>query len=247
MENLPVYISIVFAFTTALTVLIFYFATNKSTRILMIILAWLAIQSVIALSGFYKITNTVPPRFMLLVAPALVVIAWLFISKKGRQFLRNLDTRFLTLLHVVRIPVEVILFCLFLYKQIPQLMTFEGRNFDIIAGITAPVIFYYGFVKSRLNKLILLLWNIVSIGLLANIVINAILSLPSPFQRFAFEQPNVAILFFPFIWLPCFIVPAVLLSHLTVIMQLLYTKRIIFNNDYSKQVYATKLKRYNIN
>ncbi|HVF96549.1 MAG TPA: hypothetical protein VM871_04480, partial [Flavisolibacter sp.] len=38
---------------------------------------------------------------------------------------------------------------------------------------------------------------------------------------FAFDQPNIAVLYFPFIWLPSFIVPVVLLSHLVCIRQLL--------------------------
>ena len=54
-----------------------------------------------------------------------------------------------------------------------------------------------------------------------NIVVNAILSAPFTFQQFAFDQPNVAVLYFPFVWLPCFIVPVVLFSHLVLIRQLL--------------------------
>jgi glycerol-3-phosphate acyltransferase PlsY len=57
--------------------------------------------------------------------------------------------------------------------------------------------------------------------LLLNIVVNAVLSLPYPFQQFAFDQPNVAVLYFPFTWLPCFIVVIVLYSHLAAIRKLL--------------------------
>jgi hypothetical protein len=64
-------------------------------------------------------------------------------------------------------------------------------------------------------------WNFICLGLLLNIVINAILAAPFPFQQFAFDQPNRGVLYFPFIWLPGFIVPAVLLSHLVNIRQLL--------------------------
>jgi hypothetical protein len=39
---------------------------------------------------------------------------------------------------------------------------------------------------------------------------------------FAFDQPNIAVLYFPFNWLPSCIVPLVLLSHLAAIRQLLY-------------------------
>jgi hypothetical protein len=43
---------------------------------------------------------------------------------------------------------------------------------------------------------------------------HAVLSTPSAFQKFAFNQPNVAILHFPYTLLPAFIVPLVLFSHL---------------------------------
>ena len=126
----------------------------------------------------------------------------------------------LTLLHVVRVPVELCLYWLFLNKSIPQLMTFEGRNFDILAGLAGPIIFYFGYVKNKLGKTVLLLWNFVCLGLLLNIVVNAILSAPSNFQQFAFEQPNMAILYFPFVWLPSCVVPLVLLAHLVCIQKL---------------------------
>jgi hypothetical protein len=123
------------------------------------------------------------------------------------------------------VPVEIVLLWLFLHHTIPQLMTFEGRNFDIVSGITAPLIFYFSFRKKWLGRKTLLAWNIICLGLLANIVRYAILSAPFPFQKFAFDQPNVAVLYFPFIWLPCCIVPLVLLSHLASIRQVLNTRR----------------------
>lgn len=49
--------------------------------------------------------------------------------------------------------------------------------------------------------------------MLTIIVSIAILSAPFPFQQLAFEQPNVAVLRFPYILLPSVIVPLVYLSH----------------------------------
>ena len=54
-------------------------------------------------------------------------------------------------------------------------------------------------------------------------VANAVLSAPFAFQKFGFDQPNIAILYFPFIWLPCCIVPIVLFSHLVTIRQIIKT------------------------
>ncbi len=219
--NLPIYVNIVFILTTLLTVLLFYKAGSRSKIILGMLVLWLLLQAVLSYAGFYRVTNTNPPRFVLLALPAVLLIIFLFITAKGRAYINSLDAKTLTLLHVVRVPVGICLYWLFLHKSIPQLMTFEGRNFDILAGITAPFIFYFSYVKNKPGKTVLLLWNFICLGLLLNIVIHAVLSAPSSFQQFAFEQPNTAIFYFPFVWLPCCIVPLVLLAHLVCIRRIL--------------------------
>jgi hypothetical protein len=235
-EAIPAYINMFFELTTALTLWFFYQATNKSTLSIVIILGWLILQAVISLTGFYTVTNTVPPRFLLLALPPVLFIIGLFISSKGRKYIDTLNVKWLTYLHIVRVPVEVVLFWLFIYKRVPQLMTFEGRNYDILSGLTAFIIGYFGYTKQRLGNTILLIWNFVCLALLFNIVINAVLSAPSPFQKFAFDQPNVAILYFPVVWLPCCIVPLVLFAHLVSIRQLIISNK----QAPSKKLFATK-------
>jgi hypothetical protein len=221
MNNLPMYVGISLMLVTALTVFIFYKASNHYKPTLVLILAWLGLQAIIGLSGFYTFTDSVPPRFALTIAPPVLLVVSLFIFRRGRYYIDSLNLKFLTILHAIRIPVELIIFAMFIYKTVPELMTFEGRNLDILSGLTAPIVFYFCFVNKRLNKTVLLTWNIICLGLLINIVATAILSAPFPFQKFAFDQPAIAILYFPFVWLPCCIVPLVLLSHLASIRQLL--------------------------
>jgi hypothetical protein len=225
LSNLPIYVGIIFGLTTLLTALFFYKASRNSTISAIVIFAWLILQMSIGLSGFYTETKGFPPKFILLVFPPLLLIIALFVSPKGRKYLDGLDMATLTLLHTVRVLVELVLYWLFIYKAIPQLMTFEGRNFDILAGLSAPLIWYFGFVKNNLSKNFLLLWNIIGLGLLINIVVNAVLSAPFSFQQFAFDQPNIAVLYFPFLWLPCFVVPVVLLSHLAAIRKLIFMNK----------------------
>lgn len=135
------------------------------------------------------------------------------------EFVDSLNARTLTILHLVRVPVEIVLLWLAIHKTIPQLMTFEGRNFDILSGITAPLIYYFGYVAGKMHKSLLLIWNLLCIALLVNVVIIAILAVPTPFQQLAFDQPNIAVLYLPFIWLPAVIVPMVLFAHLVCIRQ----------------------------
>ncbi|MEJ7693023.1 hypothetical protein [Daejeonella sp.] len=221
MENLPTYVSISFGLTTILTLTLFYKATNNSKSTLIVLLTWLILQTAIGLSGFYTATDTIPPRFLLLVLPPFLLIIGLFTTSRGKRYIDSLDAKTLTILHTIRIPVEIVLFWLFIHKTVPELMTFEGRNFDILSGLTAPIIFYFGFIKKKLDRKIILVWNLICLVLLMNIVANAVLSAPFPFQKFAFDQPNIAVLYFPFNLLPSFIVPLVLLSHLATIRQFL--------------------------
>ena len=144
-ENLPTHVSIVFILTALTTILIFFRAAHFSKFTTGIITLWMLAQGVVGNSGFYTLTNTLPPRFALLVAPPLVVIVILFLTTQGKKFIDALDIKVLTWLHIVRIPVEVVLLWLFQNGQIPQLMTFEGRNFDILSGLTAPLVAYFGF------------------------------------------------------------------------------------------------------
>lgn len=225
MDNLPTFISIVFGLTSILTIGLFYKATRHSKMTLVVLLIWLILQSGIGLSGFYLVTDTIPPRFLLLVLPPVLLITGLFATAKGRQFIDRLDLKTLTILHIIRIPVELVLFWLFVNKAVPELMTFEGRNFDILSGISAPLIFYLAFSKNRINRKLLLFWNYICLGLLVNIVSHAVLSAPFPFQQFAFDQPNIAVLYFPFNCLPSIVVPLVLFSHLAAIRQILIAGR----------------------
>ena len=224
MENLPFYISVVFILTAVLAVLFFYKASNNARLVITVLVIWLLVQSLIALKNFYVITNTIPPRFSLLTMPPLLLIVVLFFTARGKYYIDNFDLKTLTLLHIIRIPVELVLFWLFLHKAVPQIMTFDGRNFDLLSGLTAPFIYYFGFIKKQLNRKLLIGWNIVCLLLLINVIVIAVLSAPFPFQKFGFEQPDIAILHFPFVWLPCCVVPIVLLSHLISIRQLLYKR-----------------------
>ncbi|MEL7530015.1 MAG: hypothetical protein AAFN10_01840 [Bacteroidota bacterium] len=227
LSNLPSYISIGFILTSLLTLFLFYrairpAAQNASTAnwILAGIVAWLALQAALSLADFYNTDpQPVPPRFPLAVVPTFVLIGIVFLTKRGRAFIDRLDMSRLHWIHIVRIPVELVLYGLFLNQAVPEVMTFAGRNFDIIAGITAPLLIYFAFVKQVGGKWLIIGWNLAMLGFLINIVATAILALPSNFQQLAFEQPNWAVLNFPFSWLPAFVVPVVFFAHLVSLRQ----------------------------
>lgn len=220
MQNIPIFVTIIFVLTTFLTVGQFYRASNNSRTVLIVVSAWMLLQTLIGLSGFYQV-RTGPPRFVFLIAPALIFTIVPFLSRRGRIFTDSFSMKKLTLLHSIRIPVEFTLYYVFLAKLIPELMTFEGRNLDIISGVTAPVVYYLVFVRRQAGTLTLLIWNCICLALLINVLTIAILSAQTPFQQLAFDQPNIGVTYFPYVWLPAVIVPIVLFSHITAIRQLI--------------------------
>ncbi|GAB4035955.1 hypothetical protein [Spirosoma gilvum] len=224
-DDTPFGLDAFFGATTLLTLYFLYNAVRQASRtianrLLVGLLIWLTGLAVVAYNQLFLHLDARPPGLILVIGPPLVLIASLLLSPKGRIWIEKLPLSALTLLHIVRVPVELTLYWLYIYHQVPQLMTFEGRNFDILAGLTAPIVAYLAFRRNPLSNRWLVVWNLLALGLVLNIVINAILSTPFPFQQFAFDQPNIGILKAPYVWLPGFIVPAVLFSHVVAIYRL---------------------------
>jgi len=219
MNYLPLPISVFFLGVSALALFLFGKAVRGSKPAIVLSLVWMVLQSVIAVSGFYLITSTIPPNFILVVAPPILLIAGLFLTGAGRRFVDRMDLKWCILVHTIRIFVEVTLYWLFLYKQVPALMTFEAGNLDILAGVTVPFV-WWAFNTGKMGRRGLFIWNALCLLSVLNALGRAMLSAPFRFQRFAFDQPTVAILHFPFVLLPAFIVPAVLLCHFAVFRKL---------------------------
>jgi hypothetical protein len=219
MSHLPLPIIAFFLLTTLLALLLFSKAVHGSKTAVATSLLWMCVQSAVAFSGFYLVTSGLPPHFLLAVAPPVLLIAVLFATTSGRRFLDAMDLKWLVLFHSIRILVEINLYWLFLYKQVPALMTFEAGNLDILVGITAPVVWWV-FSKGQIGRRGLLIWNAISLLSVLNAFGRAMLSAPFRFQKFAFDQPTIAIFTFPFILLPAFIVPAAILCHLAVFRKL---------------------------
>ena len=230
MENVPAYVSIVFILTT-FAAIGFLLQAIKSvgisalpSRILIFLLPlWIMFQGVLAVGGFYLKTDSLPPRIALFgVWPAVLLII-IYLVFFRRSFVERLPLKLLTLLHVVRIPVELTLLWLYFAGQVPRMMTFEGMNLDILSGILALVAYFVAYRGNDPNRGVLIAFNILGLILLVNIVTIAILSLPTPIQQLNFDWPNYAVLYFPYVWLPAIVVPIVLFAHAASLWQLFHS------------------------
>jgi hypothetical protein len=195
---------------------------NLSMAII-VIMIWLMFTLIIALSGYLFDFKGFPPKILLVIAPPFVFILVLFFSNEFHELTSPLGNFWFIYPQCFRILMEFILWKLSRYNVIPVQMTFEGRNFDILTGLSAPFIAYYCFNKKTWSPKIALWWNFIGLMLLCNIVVTAMLSTPYSFRIFMNEPANTIIFGFPFVWLPSFVVPFALLLHLLSIRKLLRT------------------------
>jgi hypothetical protein len=222
MNTTTTFIQFFFVFTNLASVTIFFSAAGKKTSILILLGFLMLLQTSLAYSGILLNKDKFPPPLLLVVVPSFLIILYVFFSRRGKQFINQLNYETLNYMHIVRIPVELVLFLLFAKGLVPESMTFEGRNFDIFSGLTAGFIAYFGYRKKWLSKGVLIGWNLLCLALVLQVVITGILSVPSPFQQLSFEQPNVGVLLFPYVWLPGIIVPLVVFAHIASLRNILY-------------------------
>ncbi len=193
--------------------------SNLPTLVLFGLLGWIAIVGIFAYSGFFQDFTSRPPRMVMFAFVAVAFILGLFLVPRSRAYIGRIPITVLTHVHLIRIPVEIVLWWLFLAGTVPETITFEGSNFDILSGITAPFVAFFLLGRKNQSRVGAIVWNLAALALLVNVVARAIAATPY------FESggtPNVAVFYTPFIYLPLFVVPAVFFAHLASLYQLIF-------------------------
>ena len=186
-----------------------------------LIVLWTALLAVLSIKGFFSDFSKLPPRpvlAMLIPLPVIIIIAF---SKTGKQLLMSVPPQWLLFMQSFRIIVELLLLFAFMAGKLPVQMTFEGRNFDVITGILAlPVGYLLARKKTYASKLAIG-FNIIGIALLVNILVIAVLSMPTSIRYFMNEPSNTLVASFPFILLPGILVPIAYTMHIFSLRQLI--------------------------
>lgn len=181
---------------------------------------WLITSALIAFNGTLADFTSTPPKLMLVVIPPVLAISYLSSSTRVNTLLREIPSSWLVYIQSFRVLVEVFLWILFAKHVIPVQMTFEGLNYDILIGLSAPLLAYYCLSQNKWPRIVAVLWNFAGLLLLTNIFLVAFLSTPGPMRQFFNEPPNTIVAYFPFVWLPAFIVPFAYLMHIFSIKQI---------------------------
>jgi hypothetical protein len=201
---------------------------NKSKTLsffIISLLAWAIFVSAWSLTGRMSNFLIFPLNMLpILAVPMLAILAFTF-SKTGKEILLVIPTENLVRLQAFRFFVELLLWALYLENQAPIQMTFEGRNFDVLSGISAPIISFL-IAKRKISKTAVIIWNLACFALLVNIVATAILSMPTDLRIFMNEPSNTIVTLFPVSWLPGMLVPLAYGLHFLSLRQLYIKKNI---------------------
>ena len=183
---------------------------------------WLALTAGTAAAGLLRFEGG-PPTALLLLVLAVGGAFGLGLSPLGARLAAGLPLPVLVGFHGFRVLVELLLDRAYREGLAPVQLTYHGRNFDIVTGVTALALaaaLATGRLPRRLVSPVVGGWNAVGAALLLNVVGVALLSAPTPFRMFHNEPANVWVTRAPWVWLPTVMVVAAILGHVLVYRRL---------------------------
>jgi hypothetical protein len=182
----------------------------RRTPFTLSLLLWIAFTGFLAYSGFLTQIQRLP----FLIAAAILASTYF-----ARTLRDDVPIHWLIGYQAFRIPVEIFLHNGFSAGFVPVQMTWDGRNFDVLSGLTAIPIAWLA-ARNQLPVWAVKLWNLFGFALLLNIMTVAILSLPTPLRQFHNEPANRFVALFPYVWLPAVLVPAAWFGHIALFRRL---------------------------
>lgn len=185
--------------------------------VILSMLTWLAGTMVLSHRGFFADFQSLPPKMIFVMIVPIAVMVILTINKRFKNLILELRPQSLVYIQTFRILVELVLWMLFRANICPQQLTLEGWNFDILIGLSAPIIAYIAFGNGRFKRNLVIVWNLLGMAVLLTVIITAVLSIP---QIGVFKPANTFIVYWPMIWLPAFVAPFALFVHLISLRQL---------------------------
>lgn len=187
--------------------------------IITLLLGWIALTGALAYLNLLSDFSSTPSPVGWLTAIALLVATVFAVSPFGAAAARATPVAWLIGFQSFRIAVEILLHQGYLAGFVPPQMTWVGRNWDILTGLTAVPVAYFA-ARQTLPRWAAVVWNLAGFALLINILAVGILSTPSSFRLFQNEPANLFIAQFPYVWLLTVLVPTAWIGHLLLFRRL---------------------------
>lgn len=194
---------------------------NQARLISFLFSIWLVITAMLARTGFLADHALgTPPGILAVLAPMVLFWIWIARSAKVMEATVKFSVAGIAGFQFFRVFVEFALFQLSAVELVPEVMTWKGRNFDIVIALSAPLIAWLLKTGGERNRKIAVAWNWAGLATLASVVGHGILTAPSVFRVDALGGENRAILMYPYVWIPSFFVLVAVTSHIWMLRRL---------------------------
>ena len=181
---------------------------------------WLVSIAGLAKMGLFEFTPGKIPLEPLLPVSLLITLVLLSTTSSFRKTLDATPLWQPVALQTFRIGVEAAFWLLFRTGLAPMQVTFEGRNLDILVGLTAPIIAIM-IARRMLEPRGVIAWNALGIALLLNAIFTVATSAPGPQHLNWPGKPFTAFGRWPVIWIPSLLAPIGMFLHVVSIRQCL--------------------------
>jgi hypothetical protein len=182
------------------------------------LIAWLGATAALVQSDVLSDWTARPPRWPLLPLITLGTFVLLGQTRTFRRLLAEIPPWQPVALQTFRMGVELAFWRLSLEGIAPVQVTFEGRNFDGLVGLTAPIVaagIAFGWFGPRMT----IAWNLFGLAMLVNAIGTVATSTPGPLQLNWPGEAFTAIATWPVIWIPALLAPVGIFLHFVSIRQ----------------------------
>ncbi len=205
--------------------------TRYKRVLILVMLLWQVYLIIMGTSGFLA-SFSLPPRMPLLIIVPLFISMGVFLNKnKNKQWIQSIPPIWLTAFQSFRIVVETLFVLSLPTGVLHENVTIEGYNYDMVVGISAPIIALMVYYSKKLPNKLLTAWNIFGLTVLACTVFVFMSTAFFP-QIYGFETTPLSTDFgmYPYVLVPGLLMPAAVFMHVLSLIQLRSFKRTTSHN-----------------
>lgn len=163
-----------------------------------------------------------PPRFALaFILPSFVFTGIFLFKSRKKKWINEIPEHWIIYFQSFRIVVET----LFVYSVSAGILnhqvTIEGYNFDMIVGISAPIVALLVYQLKVLPRTIVKIWNFLGLAVLASVIFVFLTSVYKP-EIYGAAEPLLPLdaFVYPYVLVAGFLMPVAVFLHILSILQL---------------------------
>jgi hypothetical protein len=202
---------LVFVVVAVIGVSAAYLPRRTSFAIVTGLAIWLVYVGLFSSLGYMRDLSLRPPGILWVVGPVILFVVFVVVRFNiGARVAAAIPLWLLLGFESFRIGVELLVHRLWEDGLVPKLLTYEGGNVDMVFGLSAPIIAWIA-TTGRLGLRLAMGWNVLGLLSLASVTASAVLT--GPIKLISTEVPTVAMGFFPYTFIPGFLVPLAVTLH----------------------------------